>query len=407
MNRRRICLLTLAGVFLLSVSLIGCKSSPDLSTNQKPSESEITIKILSVGSSSEKACNRISKALSKITHERYGFNVELAQVSQSDYINTLNREQMLGLAPDLFVYNKQNQLSDYFAKDEVLRLNELLNTDVNGLRNQIGSNIWDTATLANAIYAVPAVAGSGYSLGFIARKDIVDALGINASDITDWSSLHSVLMLVKERYPDMVPIVPNLGVVIPTLGEDPLGNGIGVLLDDSQKKIENLYSSYSYYTMCKRMHYWYSEDLILKHAYSYNDSDTTLFKAFNGFGFFVRLNEYTIASASRDTRTEMVAFRLSDPILNSSNYNVGWCISSTSPLAKQAMQLLNLMYSDREVSELCIYGQEGLDYTRVSTNTVTAPEKREANLWNTVAWDWPNQIKSSYWKQGDSTGSRI
>lgn len=403
MHHKKIKLLALLCVFQILISFSGCFSNKVSPNKQDPSE-QVKLRILTCGGSNQEACKRISKDLSDITLKRYGFTVKLEQVSLSEYSSIINREQMLSRTPDLFVYCSQNDLAGYVEKNMVLNLNNLLETEGSSLLSQINKDIWSTSTLFNTIYAVPAVNGASYSLGFIARKDIVDALQVKSSDVKDLDSLYNLLKHVKKQYKDITPVVPHFGEVIPTLGEDPLGDGLGVLLDGSKTTVENLYSSNIYYDVSKRLHQWYGEGLILENASSYAESYSTLIKAFNGFGFFIRFNEYTVTSASKAIGKEMVAFCLSNPVLNTSNYNLGWCVSSVTPYPKQAMQMLNLLYNDKEVSDLCIYGQKGVDYSRLDANTVSAPKKENINLWNSIAWAWPNRSIASNWKQGSLDG---
>ncbi len=392
--------LVLLCTFFILISFSGCVKD-NVSLEQKTAQ-PAELRILTCGSSNKEASKRISKALSQITLKQYGFSVKLEQASLSEYRAIINRERMLGTTPDLFVYCEQNDLVGYVGKDAVLSLNSLLEGEGSNLYQQINKNVWNTVTLFNKIYAVPAVTGASYSLGFVAQKDIVDKLGVNPSDIKDWESLHSLLSLVKKTYPDMIPVVSHFGQVVPTLGEDPLGNGLGVLLDGNKSTVENLYSSNTYYTVAKRMNKWYNEGLILENAYSYAESYSTLFDAFNGFGVFVRLNEYSVTSAMKATGKEMIAFNISAPILNTSNYSLGWCISSATPYKVEAMQMLNLLYNDREVADLCIYGQENLDYTRLDENTVTNTDKKLTHEWITIPWAWPNRSVASSWAGGNS-----
>ena len=62
------------------------------------------IKLRTVGSSSEAACQRIGEALSELTAEKFGFTVEISQQSTTNYNAELERELLLGKEPDIFCY---------------------------------------------------------------------------------------------------------------------------------------------------------------------------------------------------------------------------------------------------------------------------------------------------------------
>ena len=61
------------------------------------------IKLRTVGSSSEAACQRIGEALSELTAEKFGFTVEISQQSTTNYNAELERELLLGKEPDVFL----------------------------------------------------------------------------------------------------------------------------------------------------------------------------------------------------------------------------------------------------------------------------------------------------------------
>jgi len=375
-------------------SLIGCARTAQPQDEAK--QPAITLRVLSVGSSGEKACQRVSKALSEITMRKFGFAVELQQASMSAYDNTLSRDILLGDAPDLFCYMKPEYLLNCVEEGYVAPLDDMLK-ESEWLNSYVAQELWNCVRVGGQIYAVPANNKVNYSLGFLARADIVRELGIEPSEVTTWDQLHDVLVKVKKAYPDIVPVVPHFGQTLQSLGQDPLGDDLGVLLANQGTKVENLYASSQYAEMCQRMHQWYEEGLILENASLTDDAAPRMMKLCNGFGFFPRLSDNNIMSNTRSYGEELVAFVLGDPIANSSSVNLGWCVASTSRYKQEALRLIELLYIDQEAADLCIYGQENMDYVRLDKNTVTNIETLPADEWSTVHWGWPNRQVASSW----------
>ncbi|SBW02129.1 putative Tat pathway signal sequence domain protein [uncultured Eubacteriales bacterium] len=396
--------LALGMAALYLAALAGC--SRETEGPLETGEPAVKLRILSVGSSGEEACQRIGKALSELTQRELGFSVELQQASMAKYDSELSQQMLLGQAPDLFCYIAPEDLQNYIDEGDVFPLDSHLK-DFFYLTRNVPSEVWSCVRVDNQTYAVPANNSVNYSLGFLARADIVEELGIDPSQVTTWDGLHDVLLRVKAAYPDMVPVVPHFGQTHQTLGQDPLGNDLGVLLDNKGTVVENLYASEQYAEMCARMHQWYEEGLILKDASMTGEAASRMVKLYNGFGFFIRLSDNNIVSNTRSVGQEMVAFELGGPIANSSSVNLGWCVSPTSQYKQQAMQLLELLYTNQEAADLCIYGQEGVDYTRIDADTVTNIDTPPQDEWSTIHWGWPNRQVASVWRLPDKETPKL
>lgn len=363
---------------------------------QLPHQEAVTLRILTVGSSGEDACRRISAALSEITREKLGFSVELQQAPMSNYDSVLSRQMLLGDAPDLFCYMDPEYLLNCVEEGYLAALDGMLK-DSAWLKSYVPQELWACVRVGGQIYAVPANNNVNYSQGFLARADIVRALGIDPAAVTTWDQLHDVLVQVKNAYPEMVPVVPHFSQIQQTLGQDPLGDNLGVLLDNQGTTVENLYASKQYAEVCRRMHQWYEEGLILKDASLTDDSAPRMMKLYDGFGFFPRVSDNNIISSTRSFGEELVPFVMSDPIANTSSVNLGWCVGANSQYKREAMQMIELLYIDQETADLCIYGQEDVDYVRLDEDTVTNIAAPPADEWSTIHWGWPNRQAASTW----------
>ncbi len=392
----RLLLLSFCIVFCV-VIYAGCAQKADSDTQQKD---EITLRVLTVGSSSEEACERISRALSEITMQRLGFSVELIQTSMIDYDEELSRLHMLNNSPDLFCYMQPEDLLKYVEGGYVYPLDQMLE-NFPWLTGYVTAETWTCVRIGSKTYAVPANNSINYCQGFVARTDILEELGIDPATITDWDSLHSLLLQVKTTYPDMTPVVSHFGQTLQTLGQDPLGDNLGVLLDNRGTTVENLYASSQYAEVCARMYQWYQEGLIQKDAAMGGDAAARMLYLHNGFGYFVKMNEDNLVSNINSAGISLSPIVLGDTIANSSSVNLGWCIASSCEYKQQAMELLELIYTDQETADLCIYGQEGIDYLRLDQDTVTSIDIQPEAAWNTVAWGWPNRDVASVWQLSD------
>lgn len=383
-----------AAAAALCLLAAGCAPAGGSPSQEEPA---VTLHMFTVGSSDEAACRRIGQALSEITQRELGFSVELEQVSLAEYAETLARRQLVGDSPDLFCYIQPEGLLEYVEEGYVYPLDQML-ADFPWLTGYVINETWACVQVGQKTYAVPANNSINYSLGFLARADTLEELGVDPRQITDLDGLHDLLLRVKAAYPEMTPVVSHFNETLPTLGQDPLGDDLGVLLDNRGSTVEDLYASESYLAICRRMHQWYEEGLIQQDAAMGGDAATRMMELHNGFGFFLKLNEDNVASNIRSLGQKMVPIVLGDTIANSSSVNLGWCVSSDCEHKQEAMQLLELLYTDQATADLCIYGQEGVDYLRLDRDTVTSIDDPPEDEWSTVSWGWPNRDVASVWQ---------
>ena len=368
----------------------------NIRSKQDKVESEaVVLNVMIMSSASKETVARISDALSDVTMEKCGFRVHLTNSSVTEYTAALHRLAALGKEPDVFIAYQNPALRDLAKTGLALPLDELLN-EYPLLKDSVPNEYWHIGIVDGQIYGIPTIISRNYAMGFIARKDILDSLSIEADNIQTWEGLHELLILVKETYPDVTPVVPHFGTLFPTFEEDPLGDGLGVLVNHEGTTVENLYESEVFYELCQKMQGWYQEGLLLENGYAYvTEPRNVLITAFNALGYFAKVNEFASANGVIIEGTEMVNIQLSQPYIDSAMINVSWSVSSKTTKQKEALQLIELLYTDREAVDICLYGQEGIDYQRVDETHITALNGKGS--WNSTTWGWPNRIAGSIW----------
>lgn len=102
--------------------------------------------------------------------------------------------------------------------------------------------------------------------GFLARADWMRELDARPEEITNLDALHDLLMQVRQRRPNAEGVLPDNGQVFPFPELDPLGDTFGVLTEESGTTVVNWYAADAYNRLCRTMHQWYQEGLILRNA---------------------------------------------------------------------------------------------------------------------------------------------
>lgn len=313
------------------------------------------VTVLMPGQSDETACVRISAALSEVTKQKLGFGVSIEQVAPTNYSAELWKRMVCQTMPDLFFLTENQPLDVYLNQNCILPLSALLE-EYPGLKALFSEQQWASRTYYRRIYAIPARAVSMYQIGFLARADWMRELDARPEEITNLDALHDLLMQVRQRRPNAEGVLPDNGQVFPFPELDPLGDTFGVLTEESGTTVVNWYAADAYSRLCKTMHQWYQEGLILRNASLRDEPATDRMRLCNSFGFFARLNRDSLDCYTRACGTELTAIPLGPTIQNGSIPAESWCLPVTNSHRREALALLELLYTDASCYDLFANG---------------------------------------------------
>jgi len=367
----------------------------------------VTLKLYMFGDADTAQCELVSEKLSEITREKLNCDVQLTRIGFGSYVTQLNLALSSGEQIDVF--SPFNLSTSTLANSgQIKPLTKLLQTYGKETYEAISADDWACHTVGDDIYAVPPNKDKAMDLGFMMRKDIVDELGIDLSQVKDFNGLHDVLVKVKEAHPDMYPAVPDFGNMLGYLEVDQLSDYFGVLLDpytSDSLKVENLFESEYYKELCTMMYGWAKEGLLMPDASTNTESGNNLIKSGKAFGRFSHMKVGFESENTNAIGMEIVTWKYAPAISVTSKLSPAWCIGENTVDAERSMALLNLMYNDPEVSNLLINGVEGVHYQILDAQKgiIGYPEGKDATTvgYARLPWGWPNEQISYLW-QGDS-----
>lgn len=367
----------------------------------------VTLKVMMFGDTKEDRAQAVSQALSKITEEKLNCDVEISYVGFGSYEQQLNLKLSAGEQLDLFSPFSVST-STLANAGQILPLDDLLQSYGKETYDSISPEDWKCTMVGGEIYGFPVNIEKAHSLGFMMRKDILDELGVTVDSLTSFDDLHDLLAKVKAAHPEMYPVVPDYANTFSRLEVDNLTDGNGVLLDpygSDSLQVVNLIETDYFYNLCERMYNWAQEGLLMPDASTNSESSFNMIGAGKAFGSFTNVKPGFDSEASRRAGTDIVTWIYKDAISCTDDLGLVWSIGSTSVDPERAMALYNLMYTDPEVSNLCINGIEGEDYQVIDTakGIIDYPEGKTAADagYQRFAWGWANEQISYVWN-GDS-----
>ena len=343
---RRICLLLLCACCAFQ----GCAA-------EKADEAETTIVMLMPGDSSGNACARVSAALSEHTLAHFGFAVQIEQLPKEEYDAVLWLKMQSGNIPDIVYFENRYSLATYIHYDLLYPLSKLLESFPK-LHACYPADQWSAKSEFRIVYSVPLGMGNLYAGGFLARRDVLEEMGVSAAEITTLDQLHDLLMRVRKTYPEMTPVVSDYGEIPVAFQYDAMGNGLGVLTPQSGRTIVNLFESEAYRSFCGRMYRWNQEGLIPHGISLRSESAADQMAAMNGFGFFCRLNTDQYLAYCRNSPVALEPILLSAPMRTSEEQLSGWCLPNNHRDRTAPMRLLEWLYTDPEAAAILVDGAE-------------------------------------------------
>lgn len=313
----------------------------------------------------------VAEELSKITREKIGSEVTLKYVSGSTYADQLNL--MLASEEDVdlvFVPSVANGVG-MAQNGAFYPLDELLAKNGQEVVKALGEDIAYTINVDGSVYMVPTVKETAKGSAIVARKDILDALGVDPASIHTMDDYETVLKQVKEKYPDMIPFLPCsmyacIGLTVLN-GSDRLYDEIGVLMDinASELTVENVFATDRYKAHVDRMNRWYEEGLIAKDVLNQSKEITSLAQAGRLFSYVNMQKPGQAQIQTTNMGYDMCLIVLDDiPNVSDTETLLATCfaIPHYAKNPEKSMALLNLMYSDADIANLLGCGIEGVHY---------------------------------------------
>ncbi len=285
----------------------------------------------------------------------------------------------------LDVFSSLGDLPQRVSENQFIDISSMIDQDAPEAKAVVGDAFLKTTTLNGKLYGIPAYKGVALAPDLVYRADILQAIGVDPTSIKSVNDLTDVFAKVKAMYPDMVPLVPvqtgSVGLITTLFGIDFLGDSYltpVAVLDGNNTNVVDFYETQTFKDMVNLVHDWFTKDYVLKDAATTTSSPIELISSGKGFAYIAAYSgnqAYTQISAQTGQDIKMV--RLGQPYLSTSSVNaLTWGVTSISKHPDAALKFINLLFSDKDVINLVIFGIEGTDYVKVDTDHVKYPDTR-------------------------------
>ncbi|QJD82834.1 ABC transporter substrate-binding protein [Cohnella herbarum] len=368
-------------------------------------EKTANLKMAYFSVSNTKDFKTVQDAINIIAKEKINATVELMPIDAGSWNQQINL-LLAGNEPlDLMLTSTMFNFSNQVAKGQLLPLDELLEKYGPTIKDTMEPAIYNATKIDGKIYGVPSVRDTAADYGLIMRKDLVDKHGIDLSAVKTFADVESILKTIKDKEPGISPLVPRsqaLPIVTDILSGsiDMLGDNMGVLpLANNDTKIVNLYETQEYADAVALVRKWYQAGYIMQDAATTLETYSSLVRAGKAFSYFSNTKPGFEQQETGLNGHEMVAVRLTKPVSSSSNAtSMMISIPHNSSDPDKAMQLMNLLYTDKEIVNLLTNGVEGKHYVKNEDGTIQTPEGVTDTGYQFNQWEIGNNALSAVWK---------
>ena len=374
-------------------------------------EELVTLDIVCMSSGkNEPDITDVENAMNEILEEKLNCNVDLTFIAYANYADQISLLLSSGEDADLLpVY--LIPLSTCANAGQIMPLDDLIDQYGQGIKDQLGDYV-DCGRIDGVLYGVTTARDLANSQGFAYKVDVAEEVGFDADSIETLDDLETELLKVKEANPDMWPVAVSAGENIRNWGWDPLGDdtvNLGVLVDPTDPTVGNLYESDLYKDLANEMYSWMQQGLIQADAVNTTESASTLMTAGTAFGYFTNLKPGYAEENSSSLGYEIDVVEILPALACTNNVSrATWTISSGCDNPEAAMKVLNELYTNAELSNLYMYGIEGVHYKVLEEGG--APNGQDIITWadgvdattsnyrKSGTWIQPNQFIGHVWE---------
>lgn len=361
---------------------------------------------------------RISQKMSEITMEKFGVNVELEIMDAASYAQNMKLMLSSGEQVDIFntaMVGYTTCINNGYVLD--MEENDLIQNYGQGILDTMGDTYINACRVNGTLYGTPEQKDNATGLwGVAIGAEYLDGIGYDYASrydksdeiiYTDLDEISDIYAQLHEAYPDLYVFAPQAATIQQAVKVDNIGgDNFGVLLDpENSLEVSDFFSSQEYYDLCKTFYDWNQAGYISKDALNDTTGATAQVLAGTCMSYATATKPGIKTQESNLCGRDMIIFQCGDDFMKASSIaGMPWCINSGTEYPELAMQVLNELYTNPDMSNLICWGEEGVEYQETEDGHITFADGVTADnseYYNNVNWELPNQFIAKVW-EGDS-----
>ena len=359
-------------------------------SGETPAET-VTIKWLFPGNKATDHDMVMEDVNKKIAEKLPGIQLEMEMIPQAEYNDKItlaasNQEEF-----DLmFTSNWLNPFTTNLAREGLLALDDLVEQYGQDMVNSMPDWLLDVARSGGSLYAIPNQQIIASQMGVSIQKEYADKYGLTLTSIETIDELYPFLDEIVANEPDLFPIDQRQAPLI--FDYENIAPGIYMKKGDE---------SMTLVTWCdiigeqdKMDNEWFQKGYVRKDVVTVTDNSADL-KANRYAAILKTYKPSEAAEISSNYGKEYIAIPVGEAYVGATGGSETMtAINVNSKHPEEAMQLLNLIYTDKEIFNEILWGIEGTHYTKTGDNSIELIDEGKNYNYGGEAWKVGNQFLS-------------
>lgn len=386
---KKILALLLAVVMVMGV-LAGC-NKPSTDDNGET----VTLIVRTRNTGANEDFDRVMDYVNDMLEEKIGVRIELQLYSNTKEMNQQNDLDMASGDPIDLIWMNLSTYTNYVNEAGLLSLNDLMEEYAPGLKNSIRQAYWNALEVDGEIYAVPNQQIAVSQKAVLVQKDLAEEFGAFPEHIDSVEDIVPFIEWMVENHPEKYPVKNSTLNAYYSTSDNVFEAvpGVSFLRVDYSDPTKVVYDvrEFAYkpvgYIWQEMQDGWVRPDM----GTGVDESaDTVAGK----YAIMFDTNRPGIEAEyqAKYGGVEWLRVPIGSPYTTSTSLtSTLFGIPYTSEHPEKAMELLNLLHTDKELFNALMYGIEGVHYEKVSENKVAVKEK---SGWDgyTSAWAFGNSF---------------
>lgn len=336
----------------------------------------VTLDIVTMASGKEESgVAQVEEAMNAILEEKFNVNVNLTFLPFGSYAEQTTLMLSSGEGVDLMAVYMVPYAS-CATSGQLYPMDDLIEKYGQGIIEQLGWDKINCGRVDGELFGLTQGRDLAASEGFAYSLEMAERNNLDMDSIKTLDDLGEALKVIKENEENVWPVAVSAGENIRNWGWDPLGDqmiNLGVLTDMAQDTtVVNLYESEQYKNLATTMYEWMQAGLIQADAVNTTETSSTLMEAGTAFGYFTNLKPYYAEENNPNLQNKIGTIELVEGLATTDRVTMGlWSIAGATEHPEAAMKVLNELYCNPEVSNLYMYGIEGVHYQVVEAGAVS------------------------------------
>lgn len=335
----------------------------------------------------------VMEEANKIIEPAVGAKLDLQIIDSGSYTEKMNMSMSSQEVFDICFTGFVNPFDTTAEKGAYLALDELLETTP-ALKESIPDWLWEAGSRNGEIYAVPNYqVCSGYFTSFM-FTDLIEELGIDVKSVSKPDDFEPILAKIKETHPELYPWRIGNGVTM--WGQqyyEEVATGVVIEKDAAEPKAIVQYEAEHNFDGAQKTREWYEKGYIRADVASAGDDNLDWV---NGkYGVFHSTYKPGVEAefAPKFGGRQVTAFKVGEPYVTRQKCTAAMtAISRTSKHPEEAIKIIELVNTNKELYNLLCYGIEGKHYQKVDDNHVKLD--KDSGYYMNAAWKFGNQFNA-------------